>query len=125
MNIMGNCMRLNLSGEKRWVFAGAAGFLVLLVLMWTVYKKPSPLVVVDMNHAIQAPSMMLARSKLTADTQLKIMRRFSTLLPKVITEYGQAHRVTIVSATVLASHNNTDVTGEVIAATIARMKHDV
>lgn len=117
-------MRLNQLDVKQWALIGLAGVLVAQVLVLMVWKKPTPLVVVDMTRAIQSPSLMLARSKLTSDAQLKIMGRFSTLLPKVIKEYGQAHRVTVVSATVLASHNNADVTNEVIALTISRMKHE-
>jgi len=121
---MGTLMRLNQLDVKQWAMVGTAGVLVVLVLMLMVWKNPTPLVVVDMTRAVQSPSLMLARSKLTPDAQLKIMSRFSTLLPKIVKEYGQKHQVTVVSAAILASHNNVDVTNEIIALTIARMKHE-
>lgn len=121
---MGTLMRLNQLDVKQWAMVGTAGVLVVLVLMLMVWKNPTPLVVVDMTRAVQSPSLMLARSKLTPDAQLKIMSRFSTLLPKIVKEYGQTHQVTVVSAAILASHNNVDVTNEIIALTIARMKHE-
>lgn len=121
---MGALMRFNQLDKKSLILAGVAGCFLVTVLIGFSWKKPAPLVVVDMTRAIQAPSLMLARSKLTSDEQLKIMRRFSALLPGVIKEYGHTHRVTLVSATILASHNNVDVTNEVVALTIARMKHE-
>jgi len=117
-------MRLNQLDVKQWAMVGTAGVLVVLVLMLMVWKNPTPLVVVDMTRAVQSPSLMLARSKLTPDAQLKIMSRFSTLLPKIVKEYGQTHQVTVVSAAILVSYNNVDVTNEIIALTIARMKHE-
>ena len=121
---MGTLMRLNQLDVKQWAMVGTAGVLVVLVLMLMVWKNPTPLVVVDMTRAVQSPSLMLARSKLTPDAQLKIMSRFSTLLPKIVKEYGQTHQVTVVSAAILVSYNNVDVTNEIIALTIARMKHE-
>jgi conjugal transfer pilin signal peptidase TrbI len=119
---MEKLMLLNQLGWKFGAIAGAVGLLALaLVLM---VQKPIPLVVVDMTRAIQKPSVMLTRTKLTSDAQLKIMERFSRVLPNVIKEYGQTHRVTIISATVLASHNTLDVTDEVVDLTISRMKHE-
>lgn len=95
------------------------------LMTWLIGRNPASLVVVDMTRAIQKPSVMLAHSKLSSNAQLKIMAGYSALLPKVISEYGQSHRVTIVSATVLASQNKVDVTDEVVALTIERMKHEI
>lgn len=119
---MEKLMLLNQLGWKVWAIAGAAGLLVLALVLMVL--KPIPLVVVDMTRAIQKPSVMLARTKLTSDAQLKIMERFSKVLPNVIKEYGQTHRVTIISAPVLASLNTLDVTDEVVDLTITRMKHE-
>lgn len=116
-------MRLNHLGMTFWVPAGVAGFFLVLAVVFIVWNKPVPLVVVDMTRAIQAPSLMLAQSKHSQEAQLHIMSRFSSLLPEIIAAYGQEHRVTIVSATVLASHNTLDITNEVVSRTIARMKH--
>lgn len=109
---------------KRWVAMGVSGVLVLLAFVLMVWPKSATLMVVDMTRAIQMPSMMLAQSKLSQEAQLKIMTRFSALLPEVIKAYGQMHHVTIVSAPVLASDNRDDITNEVVNRTIARMKQD-
>ena len=110
-------------GLKIWTIACVAGF-VFLTLLFLALQKPTHLVVVDMTRAIQKPSVILAHSKLTSETQLKIMERFSKMLPHIIKEYAKTHRVTVISASVLASHNTLDVTDEVVDMTITRMKHD-
>jgi len=70
--------------------------------------------------------VLLARSNLTHEEQLNIMDRFSRALPEVIKDYGRAHRVTLVSAPVLTGYKPSlvDVTDELIALTIARIKHE-
>lgn len=122
MNIMGRPMLPKQWSMTLWILP--TGIFVLFALVLMGWQKPTPLRVVDMTRTIQTPSIMLAHSKLTPDAQAKIMSRFSLLLPKVIKEYGQRHRVTIVNATILASTNNIDVTNEVVELTITRMKND-
>lgn len=100
------------------------GFFLILVFARFFLKTSQPLVIVDMNRAIQAPSVMLAHSKLTVEEQSDIMKRFSALLPKIIKDYGASHRVTVVGSTVLASHNAVDITDTIVELTIARMKHE-
>ncbi len=117
-------MQLNQLSIKLWMALGAAGCLILLSFLFLLGQKPVSIVVVDMTRAIQTPSLMLARSKLSQEAQLKIMNRFSALLPEVIKAYGKQHGVTVVSATVLASHNRYDITNSVISQTIARVKHE-
>ncbi|MBA2650224.1 MAG: TrbI F-type domain-containing protein [Legionella sp.] len=109
---------------KFYTFAIIAGILAMLALVCILWAKPEHLVVVDMSRVIQAPSMMLARSKLSEASQLEIMEKISKVLPKVIAEYGKSHGVTVIGATVLASQSEVDVTQEIIALTIARVKHE-
>lgn len=99
-------------------------FALITALIWMLSQKLIPFVVVDINRAVQEPSRMLAHTKLDKDAQLKAMRMYSSLLPKVIDEYGKKHRVTIIGASVLASHNEIDVTHKIISLTITRMKHE-
>ena len=121
---MGGLMVLNQNRLKQGLVFGSLGLILVLVCVFLVWHNKSSLVVVDMTRAIQKPSMMLARSKLTTEAQLKIMRRFSALLPEVIKAYGESHRVTVVSATVLAHYNTDDITDRVVEQTITRMKHE-
>ena len=107
-----------------WMLYSVLGFFLILVFARFFGHSPQPLVVVDMNRAIQAPSVMLAHSKLTVEEQSDIMKRFSALLPEVIKEYGASLGVTVVGSTVLASHNAYDITDTMVELTIARMKHE-
>lgn len=109
---------------KFWAMAAIAGLLVMAVSVSKIGQNSNQLKVVDMTRAIQATSMMLARSKLSKEMQLKIMERYANVLPSVIKEYAQQHGVTIISAAVLASQNKIDVTGDVMDLTIARIKHE-
>ena len=107
-----------------WIAQGVLGFFLILMLARSFWQTPLPLVVVDMNRAIQAPSVMLAHSKLTEKEQSYIIKRFSALLPEVIKEYGASLGVTVVGSSVLASHNAVDITATIVELTIARMKHE-
>ena len=107
-----------------WIAQGVLGFFLILMLARSFWQTPLPLVVVDMNRAIQAPSVMLAHSKLTEKEQSYIIKRFSSLLPEVIKEYGASHGITVVGSSVLASHNAVDITDTIVELTIARMKHE-
>lgn len=119
-------MRLNQLNTMDWMMAAIGAGVGLLLGIVTMWPKPFPLLVVDMNRAIVAPSVMLAHSKLTHEQQLKIMARFSHTLPKVISDYGRTHRVTLIGAPLLASYKSSpvDVTDELIALTLARIKHE-
>ncbi len=123
---MGGAMPFNRLNTTYWVIAGVCGFIGVLAGMFMMWPKPLPLLVVDMNRAIEAPSVLLARSKLTHEEQLNIIDRFSRALPEVIKDYGRSHRVTLVSAPVLTGYkpSQVDVTDELIALTIARIKHE-
>lgn len=123
---MGGLMQLNQIKTMHWVFAGIGGLIGILAGIWVMWPKSLPLLVVDMNRAIEAPSVMLARSKLTHEEQLKIMEHFSRTLPEVIKDYGASHQVTLVSASVLSNFkpSHVDVTDELIALTITRIKHE-
>jgi conjugal transfer pilin signal peptidase TrbI len=107
-----------------WMILSVLGFFLILVFARFFWHSPQPLVVVDMNRAIQAPSVMLAHSKLTENEQSYIIKRFSALLPEVIKEYGASHGITVVGSSVLASHNSVDITNTIVELTIARMKHE-
>ncbi|MCW8400501.1 type-F conjugative transfer system protein TrbI [Legionella sp. PATHC038] len=117
-------MVLNQWDLKYRIALGALAVLGLLLCLLAFAHKHSSLVVIDMTRVIQKPSMMLARSKLTEQEQLKIMRRFSALLPEVIKAYGVSHQVTVISSPVLFSQNTQDATDEIVAQTISRMKHE-
>jgi conjugal transfer pilin signal peptidase TrbI len=107
-----------------WMLLSVLGFFLILLLVRFFWLSPQLLVVVDMNRAIQVPSMMLAHSKLTEKEQSYIIKRFSSLLPEVIKEYGASLGVTVVGSSVLASYNAVDITDTIVELTIARMKHE-
>ncbi|HHF0526710.1 TPA: TrbI F-type domain-containing protein [Legionella anisa] len=117
-------MQPNSPNVMHWCLAGVLGFFLILMFAHFFGQKTPSLVVVDMNRAIQKPSLWLAHSKLTEQAQSDIMRRFSALLPEIIEEYGASHGVTVVGSTVLASNNSVDITDTLVELTIARMKHE-
>lgn len=114
---------MNKLPQKFWPKVAALGFLLMTALMWKLNQKITPFAVVDITRAIQEPSRLFAASKLNKEAQQKAMRAYSNLLPKVIEDYEKTHRLTIISAYVLAGHNRVDITNEITALTIARMKH--
>jgi conjugal transfer pilin signal peptidase TrbI len=65
-------MQLNPFKTMHWVFAGIGGLIGILAGILVMWPKPLPLLVVDMNRAIEAPSVMLARSKLTHEEQWSV-----------------------------------------------------
>lgn len=98
---------------------------LLLIAVAGIYWLIKPqLVVVDMMRAIHVPSAMLAHSTMSGDEQLKLMARYSALLPKIIKAYGDHHHVTVVSTTVFVSHNGLDITSTIIEQTLAGLRHD-
>ncbi|HAU4159299.1 TPA: TrbI F-type domain-containing protein [Legionella anisa] len=117
-------MQLNQWNVSYRMVLGALGGLGLLLFLCSLVQSRPSLVVIDMTRAIQKPSLMLARSKLTEQEQLKIMSRFSALIPEVIKDYGASHQVTVISAPVLFGQNTQDVTDEIVEQTISRMKHE-
>ena len=116
-------MRMDRLRQQGPMIMVAAALLLLTVagLFWLHQPR---LVVVDMMRAIHVPSQMLAHSKMSSDEQLKLMSRYSALLPKIIKAYGDSHHVTVVSAMVFVSHNGLDVTSTIIEQTLAGLRHD-
>lgn len=105
----------------RWmVFA----VLSLTVVIGGFLLSQPRLVVVDMARVIQRPSEMLSRSKINEKAQQKIMQRYAALLPKVIADFGAAHRVTVMSGKVLVSQSHNDISQIIIEQTLSRLKHD-
>lgn len=100
------------------------GLFVILMIASSFWQTPQPLVVIDMNRAIQRPSLLLAHSKLTVEEQANIMKRFSKLLPEVIKDYGKSHEVSVIASQVLVNQNNIEITDAIVDLTIARMKHE-
>ena len=116
-------MRMDRLRQQAPMVMAAVVFLLLTGVGFSWLHRPQ-LVVVDMMRAIHVPSQMLAHSKISSDEQLKIMSRYSALLPKIIKAYGESHHVTVVSAMVFVSHNGLDVTSTIIEQTLAGLRHD-
>ena len=116
-------MQCDLKNMAIWITGILGGFLILMIAC-SYWQTQRPLMVVDMNRAIQKPSMILARSKLTVEEQANIMKQFSKLLPEVIKDYGASHQVSVIASQVLVNQNNMDITDSIVELTIARMKHD-
>ena len=107
------------SAKQQWI---TIAVLFLIVLLGELCLFQPRLVVVDMERVIQRPSEMLSRSKISEKAQQKIMQRYASLLPKVISEYGEAHGVTVLSCKVLVSQSHSDISNIIIEQTLARLK---
>ena len=105
-----------------WTLILSIGVLFGSGITWLC--APTKLVVIDMARAIEEPASCLAHSTLSESAQQKLMARFTKRLPDVIDAYGKSHGVTIVSARVLSTHNNVDITALMIEQTIQRLKHE-
>lgn len=118
-------MRMDRLRQQGPMVVVAAALLLLLTVAGLFWLHQPRLVVVDMMRAIHVPSQLLAHSKMSSDEQLKLMSRYSALLPKIIKAYGDSHHVTVMSATVFVSHNGLDVTSTIIEQTLAELRHEV
>ena len=107
------------SAKQQWI---TIAVLFLIVLLGEFCLFQPRLVVVDMERVIQRPSEMLSRSKISEKAQQKIMQRYAAVLPKVISEYGEAHGVTVLSCKVLVSQSHNDISNIIIEQTLARLK---
>ncbi len=83
--------------------------------------KPNTIVVVDMQRLLNQPAVLLSQSHLSTVVQKNILKRYSSLLPNTLKEYGQLHKVTLITATVIHSEHD-DVTDEVISMALDRLK---
>jgi hypothetical protein len=118
-------MRLNFElSKKRLVFLSIGILALTLSLATSLRLASKKLVVVDVTRAIQMPATRLSHSKLSPEAQSKIMQEFSNMLPKVIQDYSKAHGVMVISAPILAGHNEVDITTHIATATLERMKHE-
>jgi conjugal transfer pilin signal peptidase TrbI len=84
-------------------------------------KTSSCLAIVDMQRLLNQPAVLLAQSKLSETAQKKLLKRYTALLPQVLTEYGKVHQLTLITATVITG-GTLDVTDEVIEETLERLK---
>ncbi|OGV48404.1 MAG: hypothetical protein A3F46_01120 [Legionellales bacterium RIFCSPHIGHO2_12_FULL_42_9] len=112
---------MKINGKQQWITIAVLFFIVLLGELCLFQPR---LVVVDMARVVQRPSEMLSRSNLSEKAQQKIMQRYAAALPKVISEYGEAHGVTVLSCKVLVSQSHNDISNIIIEQTLSRLKHD-
>ncbi|STP10088.1 type-F conjugative transfer system protein TrbI [Legionella bozemanae] len=96
-----------------------AGLVLSGMVLWSMHK-PAPLAVVDMQRLLNQPAVLLSQSKLSEQEQKKVLKQYSSLLPKTLSQYGASHHVTLITATVISS-GRFDVTDEVIAATLEKL----
>lgn len=109
-------MQLN-SKHFIYVLIGA-GLLGALLLS---YNKTPAIAIVDMQRLLNQPATLLSQSKLSEKEQKEVLKHYSTLLPNVLSEYGESHRVTLITATVISS-GALDVTDEIIGVTVEKLK---
>ena len=74
-----------------------------------------------MQRLLNQPANLLSQSKLHEKEQKDVLKRYSSLLPTVLSEYGESHRVTLITATVISS-GALDVTDEIIGITLEKLK---
>lgn len=74
-----------------------------------------------MQRLLNQPATLLSKSNLSEKEQKNVLRRYSALLPKVLSEYGESHKVTLITATVISS-GTLDVTDEIIDITLEKLK---
>ena len=99
-----------------------AAMAALLVCAWHSNHAPT-IRVVDMRRVLAEPAARLARSTLSADAQGQFMMRFTKALPHVMEAYANAHACAIISAPVLAHHNELDITSLMVEQTMQRINH--
>lgn len=111
--------------KKTYTYATAILIALSVIAIVLFFKGTQPkIAVIDMKRVIEIPSERLSRSKLTKDEQERVMKLFATHLPKVIKDYGKAHHLLIVSAPILVSQKNLDITNLMIHETVTRIKKD-
>lgn len=106
-----------------WLVGAFMGGLFICSTYFFITDAPR-LVVIDMKRAIHEPAEKLAHSKLSSLEQEKLIARYTKCLPDVIHVYAASHHVTVLSAAVLESNNQLDITNLMIQQTIQRLKHE-
>jgi len=101
------------------------GSMVALGLVVNIITpKSSEIVVIDMQKAINQPVTMLTKSNMAEATKQVIIKRYSSLLPRVIRAYGHKNHLTVISTPVLASGNKADITNIIIEQTLNEVKRN-
>lgn len=109
-------MRLN----SKYLLSAVIGAVLTGVFFWKHQAIP-PIAIVDMQRLLNQPAVLLSQSTLSETEQKNVLKRYSSLLPKVLSEYGKSHQVTLITTTVITS-GSFDVTDEVIGATLEKLK---
>lgn len=99
------------------------GSIVALGLVINITKPSgSEIVVIDMKKAINQPVAMLTKTNMPEKTKQTIIKKYSSLLPRVIRAYGHKNNLTVISTPVLASGNKADITNIIIEQTLNEVK---
>lgn len=93
----------------------------LIGVLLCCHSKVPLIAIVDMQRLLNQPATLLSQSKLSEKEQKDVLKRYSALLPKVLSEYGESHKVTLITATVISS-GAVDVTDEIIGVTLEKLK---
>ncbi|KTD47445.1 putative TrbI protein [Legionella quinlivanii] len=109
-------MRFN----SKYLLAVLTGAVLSGVLTWS-HPKGAPIAIVDMQRVLNQPAVLLSQSHLSEKEQKTVLSHYSSLLPQVLSEFGESRHVTLIAATVIAS-GSLDVTDEVIAIALEKLK---
>lgn len=96
-------------------------FFGLILFFYCFIPKPS-LVFIDMQKIMAQPAALLAKTDLSPTTQQHVLKRYAAYLPEVIKQYGDAHQVTIISASVVSNQGRQDISDFIIAETLAQVR---
>ena len=107
----------------KFQIATAVMYALMLIISMHYLAKPK-LVVVDIKRAVEVAAQTLARSQLSSSAQKDFMQKFGEALPLAIASFASKHQVTVVSAHVLISQNNTDITANIITNAMDEVRHE-
>ena len=109
-------------GVKVPLWVCVCGCVAIVLAMY--FSHSTSFVILDMNRALLIPGARLSKSQMNTAQQKEIMHRYAVALPKVILDYGRAHHVMVIGASVLSSTNALDVTDEIATLALEKLTHE-
>lgn len=98
---------------------------MIIVLGWLVLMpQKSTVAFIDLQRALSRPATMLSKTSLDKEVQKKILKQYASRLSSVIHDYGKKNNLTIVSSQLLTNNGGQDITDQIVAITLKKVRED-
>ncbi len=98
---------------------------MIIVIGWLVLiPHKTNVAFIDLQRALSRPASMLSKTSLEKKTQQKILKQYASRLSSVIHDYGKTNNLTIVSGQLLTNNGGQDITDQIVAITLKKVRED-